>query len=533
VAVEREAIALAPHVVVQRSHACGVGELRAEVVQVAAEEADVQLPREAVGRDDRAAIVVLDHRQARRGERAHARRIVEVVPVRAPQLAAVLASKVVQPSRVVAREFADPAALVDVVVQVEATGREPVRLRDPLAPLPVREIAVEVQVDALARELGDVMWVQADRPSRHDRVPFAVVVGQSLRAFAGEPVALRQVAVEHELRACVGYADRVEPLRHFRRRVDAAVGLRVEVDELAPRALLEADERAFLEMPHERDAGIAPQHFVRERHRLPVEERVDHVGLDARDLVAPARPVEILAVRERQRADRVVPVWVAHPQAEQSMAAFLERDHAIGVVRELAHEQDAQPVGRRRGTRSLAIMPVLLDLVDQVAGSRVEAQRRAHAIAQPIRIDAALGLADHLVPLLRMIDPFARQRAGRHERAALAELRPEHARQVVGDQFVAGHPAIVGAPMRDLHELEPVTVDQAFRGAAVVMAHVRIREDGAGVAAQRREQPREVVAMVEVVGRQVRDDRRRRVVERGVQRRTESAVLDAAVIAQA
>src|SRR5690606_28343261 len=133
-------------------------------------------------------------------------------------------------------------------------GRELTRLLDPPAPLAVGEVAVEVEVYALGRQRGDVGRVEADRPPWHDRVDRPVSLRAPRRRLAGEPLALRQVAVEDD-RGDVARRrrdDAAEPLAHLRAGIDEAVGAGVQVDEQRPGAFFNADERALLEVPHER-----------------------------------------------------------------------------------------------------------------------------------------------------------------------------------------------------------------------------------------------------------------------------------------
>ncbi len=101
-------------------------------------------------------------------------------------------------------------------------------------------------------------------------------------------------------------------------------------------------------MPDEGNAARLAHHLVREGHRLPVQQRVDEVGLQFAQRAPPVVARQVAHVAEGQRADRVVPVGVRHPQPVQLVAALLEREHAIGVVGQLADQQDLQAVARAR-----------------------------------------------------------------------------------------------------------------------------------------------------------------------------------------
>jgi hypothetical protein len=76
--------------------------------------------------------------------------------------------------------------------------------------------------------------------------------------------------------------------------------------------------------------------------------------------------------------------------------ALLEREDALGVVCQLTHEQDPQPVWSARGVGPLAEATVTLDLVDRVADRRVHSKRLGDAIPGPVRIETAQRLAQLL-----------------------------------------------------------------------------------------------------------------------------------------
>ena len=121
-----------------------------------------------------------------------------------------------------------------------------------------------------------------------------------------------------------------------------------------------------------------------ERDGLPVQQCIDHVGVQTPKGATPPVPRQILDVPEGQRPNRVEPVTCVRPEPEQPVAAFLEREDPFRVERELAAEDDREPVRRGRCTRPLAEASVVLDLVDRVADRRMVTQRMRDAVARPL-----------------------------------------------------------------------------------------------------------------------------------------------------
>jgi hypothetical protein len=225
---------------------------------------------------------------------------------------------------------------------------------------------------------------------------------------------------------------------------------------------------------------------------------------------------------ERQRADGVVPVRLAHPEPEQLVPTLLEGQDALGVVGQLADQQDTQAVRGAWRVGSLAEAAVVLDLVDAVADRRVHPDRLGDAEARAVGVEAALGLAQHLAELVRVGDPLAGHTTGLDRRAG--EPVPEHPAEVVRHELVALGPAVVGAPVRDLHELQLLALDLRIRVAVVRVPDARHRQHRLRRRVQRGDERGEVLPRPDVVGRQVGDVRRRRLVEAGVERRAQSAV---------
>ncbi len=235
------------------------------------------LPRERLCRHRRAGVLALQQRQTGRDERPDPRRVVHIVEGSAPDVALVSALEEVQPARVVLRELGDPAALVDVRVQVQVPGGDAADLVDPRSPLALCEVAVEVHVDSLLGQFAHNRRVQPDRPAGHDSVERAVGRGQTRRADRGEPLALRQVAVEHQ-RPAIAQArrDGEEPLAHLGARVDLAVGARVQIDELRPDALLQGNERRLVLIV---DRGVLGSRHRIVRIAIILRILVDDAGL--------------------------------------------------------------------------------------------------------------------------------------------------------------------------------------------------------------------------------------------------------------
>jgi ADP-heptose:LPS heptosyltransferase len=164
------------------------------------------------------------------------------------------------------------------------------------------------------------------------------------------------------------------------------------------------------------------------------------------------------------------------------------------------------------------------DLVDQAGVPGLQPQRLGHAVAAAEDVDAAVvSLPDRLVPLLRMIRPRGRDRARPAGRAATAERCEEQELQVVGLQLRPLHPPVRRAPVHHLHQLQPVVGRTVQRGRAVVVAHPGPRQHAPRLvqgAEQRGQMPR----VVEVVARQVSDQRRPGGGEPRVQGGAEAAV---------
>src|SRR5581483_1338218 len=114
--------------------------------------------------------------------------------------------------------------------------------------------------------------------------------------------------------------------------------------------------------------------FVSERHRLPIEQRVDHIGLELTHALAPIAVRNVLDMAKRQRPHRVVPRGLAHPQPEQPMPAFLQRKHPIGVIGQLTDQQDVQSVFGARCFGAHPHLGVQLRFIDWVAYASVETQ---------------------------------------------------------------------------------------------------------------------------------------------------------------
>src|SRR3954469_12789448 len=115
-------------------------------------------------------------------------------------------------------------------------------------------------MDALFGERSHGVWMNADRSAGHDGMYFSVGLGKPPTSSRCHPFALWEVAVENHGASRISGPgqNRFEPVEHLAAGEDDAVGLLGQRRKLRPGALLDADERTFLEVPHERDAGIAP-----------------------------------------------------------------------------------------------------------------------------------------------------------------------------------------------------------------------------------------------------------------------------------
>ena len=153
--------------------------------------------------------------------------------------------------------------------------------------------------------------------------------------------------------------------------------------------------------------GILRQDRAGEGDGLPVEQGIDHIRLNAADVVLPGRGIEILDVAEWEWADVVVPVGIGHPEAKELVPSLLESQHSLRVVRQLADQKDLQPIGRHGRIRAIAEPRKALDLVDEIPLGRMKAHWLAHVAIESIRVDAADRFAQELVSLTGVIHPLA------------------------------------------------------------------------------------------------------------------------------
>src|SRR5687768_5956086 len=118
-------------------------------------------------------------------------------------------------------------------------------------------LPVKMQMNTMACQLRHMMRVQTDWASRRHCMDFAVSRGTQWRARLVEPVALGQVAVQHISWLAQRQArnDGIEPVAHFGAREDLPVRTLMQVDQLRPHSLFQANERPLLEMPDEWNAA--------------------------------------------------------------------------------------------------------------------------------------------------------------------------------------------------------------------------------------------------------------------------------------
>ncbi len=264
--------------------------------------------------------------------------------------------------------------------------------------------------------------------------------------------------------------------------------------------------------------------MVGERNGLPVELRVDDVGLDAAHGLLPALTRQVLDVPEGERTYAIEPIGVGRPQAVEGVPALLQRENALGVVGEFAHQQDLQPIGSRRRGGALSKRPVVRRLVDAVADRRVEAQRTGHMIARAVGVEPAERFADDLVALVGVVDPLTGDLIRTYKPAVRTRLVPIHAREIVGDKFLAWRPLLVHATVRHLHELQAITLDDTSGRPVVVVAHAGVGQHSAVVVVQGRHEGDEMVSVVDVIGGQVGHKRGVRRGERPVKGDAEALI---------
>lgn len=132
-----------------------------------------------------------------------------------------------------------------------------------------------------------------------------------------------------------------------------------------------------------------------------------------------------------------------------------------------------------------------------------------------------------------MVDPFAGDGAGLDGAATRAQARPEQALQVVGFEFGAFGPAQRAAAVHALHQLQPLPGQRRHAGAVVMVAHARPGQHRAAVALEQLRQPRQVLAVEQVVARQVGDQVGTRQVQAAVEGAPQALVARIAHQAQA
>lgn len=276
--------------------------------------------------------------------------------------------------------------------------------------------------------------------------------------------------------------------------------------------------------------GMSPraQNPVREGHRLPIEQAVDHVRPHPIERRAPIIGGQVLDMAEGLGAHPVEPAGRVGPQPEQRVAALGEREHAFGVVSEFADQQDFQPIARPRVGFG-AIRGEARALVDVEPGGAAEGERLAHLVALAIGVHPALGRADRLVALHRVIDPIGGD-APRFDRRA--EPIPKHRVQIVGGELRALDPALGASAVHRLDELDRRAFDPARRLLVVMMPHAADREPRARCAVERGDQACQMAGEKLVVARQIGDEFAPRGVEPGVERGAQAPVARMAAHAQ-
>ena len=300
-------------------------------------------------------------------------------------------------------------------------------------------------------------------------------------AFPTNQSALGKIAVEDERTRRIGGAggERGEPGRHLLARVDDGVTSLGQLEEVAPGPPVAADERALLEMPDERDVGHGTADLGGERHGMPVEQTVDHVRRQPADGCRPVTACvgQLGDVAERHRPDHRVPRGIGRPQPPQAVPALLEGEDALGVVGQLADEEDPQAIDCWRRRRTVAEGPEMGHLVDGVTDARPEPQWMLDVEVRPEGIDAADRLAHESRELTGMVDPLGGHLPARPHATVATHAAPVHPVEVVGHESRPLQPPLRHASMEDLHELRPA-IDRIERLAVVVVAHPGHRHDG-------------------------------------------------------
>ena len=175
---------------------------------------------------------------------------------------------------------------------------------------------------------------------------------------------------------------------------------------------------------------------------------------------------------ERERADRVEVPRLRRPELVEAVAALFESEDALGVVRELAYEDDRETVVRGWRPRAVSEGCVNRALIDSVSNGRLENEWLRNLVAGSIWIQTARGsLLDDLVPLKWVVDPLARNLARRDEGTVPAQLRPVHSIEVVRRRLTPLDPALFGTPVHHLDKLERTAFDMPGRIFGRVMAN--------------------------------------------------------------
>jgi hypothetical protein len=195
----------------------------------------------------------------------------------------------------------------------------------------------------------------------------------------------------------------------------------------------------------------------------------------------------------------------------QLVAALGQGEDPLGLCASSPTSRIRSPSAARGTGGPVAVAAVVLDLVVQRADGALQPQRLLHPVAGAVGVQAAPRLAQHLVPLPRVPGPLAGHPPGPGGAAALRQAVPEHPAEVVGGQLRALDPAVGGAPVGDLHQLQRLAGDPAgsvLRGEPLPVADAGHGQHGVRVLVQRSEQAGQVVGVPQVVGRQVGDHRR-------------------------
>ncbi len=127
-----------------------------------------------------------------------------------------------------------------------------------------------------------------------------------------------------------------------------------------------------------------------------------------------------------------------------------------------------------------------------------------------------------------MLDPFAGDGLACHEGTLSAHPRPVEALEIVRHELAPLDPAVRGAPVQRLHQLEGEAFDLSFGIVVAMVTRTGVDQHGAGLALEQGDERTEMRWIIQIVAGQVRDVGCLSACKGGVQGSPQPAILSQA-----